>query len=121
EEPDYRYSGGDTIPDGLTAVHAPGLDEEMYTLWLDRPRGVIFLSDLLLHDGSGLPRLMNSAYQEDPARTRASVRRIAEKLPIEALCFAHGPPICENGRQVLERALAADLERGAEGAQPGML
>lgn len=124
EEPDYRYTGGDTIPGGLTAFHAPGPDEAMYALWLDRPRAVVFLSDLLFHDGSGLPRFINSAYQEEPARTRASIRRIADHLPIEVLCFAHGPPICDHGRQALERALEADLEGAEEGmseipTQPG--
>lgn len=115
EEPDYRYEGGDTIPGGLAAFHAPGPDKWMHALWVDRPRGVVFLSDLLMHDGSGLPRFINSAYQEEPARTRASIRRIADHLPIEVLCFAHGPPICEHGRQALERALEADLESGLEG------
>ncbi|MFO7155719.1 MAG: MBL fold metallo-hydrolase [Pseudomonadota bacterium] len=110
EEPDYRYSGGDTLPGGLVAFHAPGPAEAMYALWLDSPRSVVFLSDLLWHDGSGLLRFFDSAYQDEPMRTRASVRRIADHLPLEVLCFAHGPPICENARQALERALAVDLE-----------
>ena len=114
EEPDYRYSGGDTLPGGLTAFHAPGPTEAMYALWLDHPRSVVFLSDLLVHDGSGLPRFINAIYQDEPARTRASVRRIADHLPVEVLCFAHGPPICDGGRQALERALQADRETWLE-------
>jgi len=118
EEPDHRYSGGDSVPGGLVAFHAPGPTEAMYALWLDSPRSVVFLSDLLWHDGSGLPRFVNSAYQDEPMRTRASVRRIADHLPVEVLCFAHGPPICQGGRQALERALAVDLEERMGQAGP---
>lgn len=114
EEPDYRYSGGDSLPGGLTAFHAPGPTEAMYALWIDRPRGVVFLSDLLIHDGSGVPRFISAVYQDEPERTRASIQRIADHLPIEVLCFAHGHPICTDGRFALERALRADLEAWAE-------
>jgi glyoxylase-like metal-dependent hydrolase (beta-lactamase superfamily II) len=106
EEPDHRYSGGDALPGGLAAFHTPGPTEAMYALWL--PRGVIFLSDLLTHDGSGVPRFVDSAYQDEPHRTRASIRRIIDHLPVEVLCFAHGPPICSQGRLAMERALRED-------------
>lgn len=108
EEPDFRYSGGDALPNGLTAFHTPGPTEAMYALWLDRPRSVVFLSDILYHDGSGTPKFVASEYQDEPDRTRHSVRRLADHLPVEVLCFAHGPPICADGRQALERALAHD-------------
>lgn len=110
EQPDYFYSGGDALPGGLTAFHTPGPVASMHALWLSRPVSVIFLSDLLTHDGSGVPRFVDSQYQDEPARTRASIRRILDHLPVDVLCFAHGPPICENGRQALERALAEDRE-----------
>ncbi len=116
EEPDYRYSGGDSLPNNLTAFHAPGPAEAMYALWIDKPRNVIFLSDLLMHDGNGLPKFVPSEYQVDASRTRTSVRRIAEQLPVEVLCFAHGPPICDDGRRVLERSLAYDAEVHADHA-----
>lgn len=112
EEPDIRYSGGDSLPNGLTAFHTPGPTEAMYSLWLDKPRSVVFLSDLLNHDGEGTPRFMDSAYQDEPERTRVSVRRLIDHLPIEVVCFAHGAPICIDGREALERALRED--RGVE-------
>lgn len=111
EEPDHRFSGGDALPGGLTAFHAPGPTEAMYALWLAKPREVVFLSDLLAHDGSGVPRFIDSVYQDEPARTRASIRRIADHLPVDVLCFSHGPPICGNGRQALEKALETDEEK----------
>jgi len=111
EEPDYRYSGGDALPNGLTAFHTPGPTEAMYALWLDRPRSVIFLADILTHyEGDGTPRFVPARFQDEPARTRASVRRIIDHLPVEVVCFAHGIPICSDGRMALERALAADTE-----------
>lgn len=108
EEPDYRYSGGDSLSGGLVAFHTPGPCEPMYTLWRDRPRSVIFVSDLLTHDGSGIPRFVPSTYQDEPARTRLSVQRILDQLPVDVICFAHGPPICTDGRLALQRALEAD-------------
>jgi hypothetical protein len=39
-----------------------------------------------------------------------SVRRLIQELPIEVVCFNHGPPILRGGRRSLERALLRDLE-----------
>jgi glyoxylase-like metal-dependent hydrolase (beta-lactamase superfamily II) len=116
EEPDYRYSGGDALPNGLTAFHTPGPTEAMFALWLDKPRSVVFVADLLRHDGDGTPTFVPSRYQDEPERTRTSVRRLVEHLPIEVVCFAHGMPICADGRAALERALAADTEHFETGA-----
>ncbi|WP_373047304.1 MBL fold metallo-hydrolase [Vulgatibacter sp.] len=117
EEPDYRYTGGDALPNGLTAFHTPGPTEAMFALWLDRPRSVVFLSDILTHDGEGTPRFVASRFQEQPERTRASVQRLVDHLPIEVVCFAHGMPICNDGRGALERALAEDPEHLGAGLQ----
>ncbi|HWV37867.1 MAG TPA: MBL fold metallo-hydrolase [Vulgatibacter sp.] len=108
EEPDHRYSSGDLLPGGLAALHTPGPCEAMYTLWMDEPRSVVFLSDLLIHDGSGVPTFVPSEYQDDPQRTRVSVQRVLDQLPVEVLCFAHGPPIVYDGRAALRHALARD-------------
>jgi len=118
EEPDYRYSGGDSLPSGLVPFHTPGPAEAMFTLWLDKPRSVIFVSDLLVHDGSGTPRFVESQYQDEPNRTRTSVRRILDHLPVDVVCFAHGPPICGGGREALQRALDFDEQQRSESAAP---
>lgn len=108
DTPDFRYVNGDNLPGGLMAYHTPGPAEAMYTLWLDRPRSIVFLSDLLSHDEEGTPRFVESQYQDDPMRTRTSVQRILDHLPIEALCFAHGTPILRGGTAVLRQALSED-------------
>jgi glyoxylase-like metal-dependent hydrolase (beta-lactamase superfamily II) len=111
EKPDHSYSGGDLLPAGLMAFHAPGPTDAMYALWLDRPISVVFLSDLLMHDGSGTPAFVPAEYQDEPARTRTSIQRIVNDLPAEALCFAHGPPIAKNATAVLRTVLANDHEK----------
>lgn len=118
QEPDIRYSGGDSLPNGLTAFHTPGPTEAMYAFWLDKPRSVVFLSDILVHDGEGTPRFVDDSYQDEPERSRASVQRLIDHLPIEVICFAHGAPICNDGRAALERALWEDRQRREESQSP---
>ena len=107
---DVTYGAGDTVPGGLVAYHTPGPAIAMYTLWLERPRSVVFISDLLTHDEPGTPRFVDSQYQDEPARTRSSIQRILDHLPVEVVCFAHGAPILHDGPSVLRRALAEDTE-----------
>ena len=107
EEPDRRYHDGDALPGGLLAVHAPGPDLEMHALWHPRTLA-LFLSDLLVHEGRGNPTFVPNEYQEDPRRTRDSVRAILARFPVAVACFGHGPPIVESAREALARALAAD-------------
>ncbi len=112
EEPDNFYASGDTIPGGLTAFHTPGPTEAMFTLWLQQhPRGIVFLSDLLTHEGRGRPEFVPAQYQDDPHRTRVSVRRVLDHLPVDTICFAHGEPIVGAGKSALRLALELDDER----------
>jgi glyoxylase-like metal-dependent hydrolase (beta-lactamase superfamily II) len=113
EKPDATYGAGESLPGGLVAYHTPGPTEAMYALWLERPRSVVFLSDLLTHYREGTPRFVESEYQDEPARTRTSVQRILDHLPVEVLCFAHGRPILRDGAAALRRALEKDA------AEPG--
>ncbi len=111
EEPDVRYGDGEHLPGGLIAIHTPGPAYAMYSLWLDGERRVLFVSDLLARERRGLPSFLPSEYQDDPRLTRVSVRRLAETLPVDVVCFAHGPPIVKDGRAALERALTRDAEQ----------
>ena len=113
EQPDYSYSGGDLLPGGLTAIHTPGPIESMHSLWLDKPASILFVSDILMHDGSGEPAFVPGEYQDDPVRTRASARRLLDDFPVDGLGFAHGPPIMHGARRALEAALAHDREKRA--------
>lgn len=112
EKPDTFYTSGDSLPGGLSAFHTPGPTDAMFTLWWQQtPRGVIFLSDLLTHEGRGRPEFIPAQYQDDPMRTRASVQRVLDHLPADTLCFAHGEPIVGAGKSALRLALELDDER----------
>jgi hypothetical protein len=109
QEPDNFYTNGDSLPGGLSALHTPGPAESMYTLWMQQhPRGIVFISDLLTHRGDGRPEFVPGEYQDDPMRTRVSVQRVLEHLPVDTLCFAHGEPIVGTGRTALQLALELD-------------
>lgn len=107
---DYAYSGGDLLPGALTAIHAPGPVDSMHALWRPGVTNAVFLSDLLVNDGSGHLRFVPSEYQDEPWRTRESVRRIADGFPVTALLFAHGAPVLNDGRRLLARALDEDAD-----------
>ena len=111
EEPDFFYVAGNTLPAGLISFHTPGPTVAMYTLWVQRhPRSVAFISDLLTHEGGGTPEFVPSQYQDEPLRTRHSVQRILDHLPVQTVCFAHGAPIVGIGAAALRRALEEDPE-----------
>jgi glyoxylase-like metal-dependent hydrolase (beta-lactamase superfamily II) len=111
EKPDHTYVGGDLLPGGLMAVHTPGPIESMHSLWMEKPVSLVFVSDVLMHDGSGTPGFVPGKYQDDPKRTRSSVRRLLDDLPLEGIAFAHGPPVLHGGRMALEAALKHDHEK----------
>ena len=66
----------------------------------------LFCGDLLLRDAGGF-RFVDDEYQDDPERTRASVRRLAD-LPFEALCAGHGAPAAQDGPRLVHQALQRD-------------
>ncbi len=112
EDPDHFYASGDALPGGLSALQTPGPAEAMYTLWMQQhPRGIVFVADLLTHEGRGRPEFVPSEYQDDPHRTRLSVQRVLEHLPADTVCFAHGEPIVGAGKAALRLALELDDEQ----------
>jgi glyoxylase-like metal-dependent hydrolase (beta-lactamase superfamily II) len=108
EAPDRRYGDGDRLPGGLRAIHAPGPTEAMFALW-HPGKGALFLADLLTREGRGVPRFVPDQYQDAPARTRETVRRLHRTLRPRVLLFEHGSPVTRAARA----ALAAALERDA--------
>jgi hydroxyacylglutathione hydrolase len=69
---------------------------------IERDRALV-LGDVLNNQDlrTGLPGLHEppAAFTPDPARNRASVRRLAELEPA-LMCFGHGPPLRETRRFV---------------------
>jgi hypothetical protein len=113
EHADGYYLAGEPLPGGLVPFHTPGPIESMHVLWRPAPVSVVFLADLLTHDGRGNLAFVASAYQDEPERTRHSVRRVLEQLAPEVVCFSHGPPLKEGVPEALLRALREDPERAS--------
>jgi glyoxylase-like metal-dependent hydrolase (beta-lactamase superfamily II) len=104
EEPDRWYGDGDELPGGLRAVHAPGPCQASSALLLQRPEGLVaFTGDLVVETDEGALAFVADAFQDEPRRTRDSVRRLARE-PIAVLCPGHGAPV-KDGAQALAEML----------------
>ena len=106
EEPDARYREGDLLPGGLRAIRTPGPEQAHYALLRERDPPVLFVADLVTRGPSGLA-FVPARYHEDPAETRASVRRLLEE-PFAAICLAHGGPVPGDARAALRDLLARE-------------
>ncbi len=107
EKPDAAYRPGGRLPGGLRAVHAPGPTDAHFALLLDRAGGILFCGDLLMN----LPRrglaFVPGEYQDDPAATRRSVRKLLD-LKFRILCFSHGSPLRSGARKAVRDLLRKD-------------
>lgn len=107
ETPDRWYRAGDQLPGCLLAVHAPGPTEAHYAFYLARDGGVLFCADLLTNAGDAGLVFVPGEYQDEPARTRESVRRLLA-LRFEVLCPNHGDPVRGDVKEAIARALERD-------------
>lgn len=107
EAPDRSYRAGDELPGGLQAVHAPGPTEAHYAFYLPRTGGVVFCADLLTNAGGEGLGFVPGEYQDDPARTRDSVRKLLS-LDFEILCTNHGDPVRRGAKDAIRRLLVED-------------
>jgi glyoxylase-like metal-dependent hydrolase (beta-lactamase superfamily II) len=110
ETPDRWYKAGDLLPGNLLAVHTPGPTEAHYSFFLERNGGAVFCADLLTNaDGEGLA-FVSGEYQDEPARTRESVRSLLN-LDFRALCPNHGDPVTVGAKEAITRALERDKKK----------
>ena len=110
EDPDFWYDQGDHLAGNLIAIHSPGPTEAYYSLYLERDGGAVFCADLLTnYRGDGLAFVADE-YQDDPPRTRKSVRHLLS-LAFKALCPNHGEPITSGAHEAIRDALARDAAR----------
>jgi glyoxylase-like metal-dependent hydrolase (beta-lactamase superfamily II) len=103
EKADVFYRAGDVLPGGLQAIHTPGPEHVHYGFLLAREPGVFFCPDLLMH-GKGKLEFVPPEFHDDPAETRASVRRLLN-LRFSILCFNHGAPITKDPHKALRELL----------------
>lgn len=110
-EPDHWYDADDRLPGALRALHAPGPTEPHACLMLERSAGaVLFGADLLMRGDDGLLAFVPDEHQDEPERTRESVRRLLPLRPA-TLCPAHGAPVVQDALGAMKAALAADTGR----------
>jgi glyoxylase-like metal-dependent hydrolase (beta-lactamase superfamily II) len=110
ETPDRWYKAHDRLPGNLLAVHTPGPTEAHYSFFLDRNGGAVFCADLLTNAGKGGLAFVSDEYQDEPARTRASVRHLLA-LDFATLCPDHGNPVMVGAKEAITRALARDKKK----------
>ena len=111
ETPDRWYRAGERLPAGLVAVHAPGPTEAHYAFHTDRGGGVVLCADLLTNqEGAGLA-FVPDEYQDEPGRTRESVRRLLD-LDFTILCTNHGDPIPHGAKEAIRQLLDRDRKGG---------
>jgi len=108
EEPaDVLYGAGERLPGGARALHAPGPGDAHHVFYLAAGPGVLFLTDLVLHDPEQGIRFISDDHMTDPARARRSARHLLE-YRFDILCFGHGRPITAKGRAAFEELLKRD-------------
>lgn len=110
ETPDRWYKAQDRLPGNLVAVHTPGPTEAHYSFYWEREGGVVFCADLLTNAGKGRLAFVSDEYQDEPARTRDSVRRLLS-LNFKTLCPDHGNPVTVDAKEAIAQALARDKKK----------
>lgn len=106
EKPDATYKEGDRLPGGVKPIHAPGPGEAHFAFHFVAKPGVLLCTDLW-HTTSRGVEFLPDKYLSDPARARATARRLLE-LDFDILCFGHGDPIVRDARKILSDVVKAD-------------
>lgn len=110
ETPDRSYAGGDALPGGLIAIAAPGPSASHHVFHLALGPGVLFLTDLMLHDQVLGVRFITDDHMSDPPLARRSAAKLLER-PFDILCFGHGRPILKGGRAAFQGLLEREMTR----------
>ena len=104
--PTRTYRGGDTLPGNVVAHDAHGRNECL--LWIGE-HAALAAGDILHGDGEGGVRLCPQDWLHPhltPTDVRLALRALLD-LPVEMVLTAHGPPVLEDARAALARALEA--------------
>ena len=104
EAADVDYRESDRLPGGLQPILARGPRAPHFALHLDRGPGVLFCTDLLMHEPDRGLVFLPDKYMKDPAHGPESARKLLD-LEFDVLCFGHGTPITRGGRKALEDLL----------------
>jgi glyoxylase-like metal-dependent hydrolase (beta-lactamase superfamily II) len=111
--PDREYEPDDLLPGALRALHAPGPAHVHFALMLERPdeRAALFTGDLLIRrSGDDEFRFVPDKLQENPGRTRETLRELLE-IDADAILPAHGEPLAHGAAQAMASSLSRDAAR----------
>lgn len=91
-----KLAEGDKLLGSLEVIHLPGKSPgEIALYWQEQ--GILIIGDALIGDPPGSVRLLPEEKMDDPARLKASLRKL-EDLSYDTLLFADGDPILKNAK-----------------------
>ena len=105
EEPDVRYSDGETVAGCLRAIFTPGAGTAQFSLLLEREGGVLFTPDLFAHESGEALSFVPAEYMHDPAEARRTAEKLLT-LEFAVLCTGHGIPVTNDPKAAIRAALA---------------
>jgi glyoxylase-like metal-dependent hydrolase (beta-lactamase superfamily II) len=105
EEPDERYSEGDSLPGGLRAVFTPGAGTTQHSFLLARKGGILFTPDLFVHLPGEQLGFVPAEYMHDPKQARRTAEELLD-LDFAVLCSGHGMPVTDDPKSAIRAALS---------------
>ncbi len=100
------FEHGEDLPGGVSAVEIGVLCPEETALFIPRHGGIVALGDCVIRSQERLGFVPDPYLGEDPEGVKRGVRGSLRKLlerDFRHLFFAHGEPLVEEGKAVLER------------------
>jgi len=104
EEPDERYSEGDSLPGGMRAVFTPGAGTTQHSFLLEREGGILFTPDLFVHLPDEQLGFVPAEYMHDPEQARRTAEQLLD-LDFAVLCSGHGMPVTDDPKSAIRAAL----------------
>jgi glyoxylase-like metal-dependent hydrolase (beta-lactamase superfamily II) len=101
EEPDVRYSAGDTLPGALLAYEAPGPGTTQHALLRQK---VLFTADLFVHPPGSQLGFIPDQFLHDPEETRRTAHNLL-RLDFDVLCTGHGRPLVDDPKAAIRALL----------------
>jgi hypothetical protein len=98
------FAFGDRLPGDITAMEVGAIFPEETALHIPRHRALACGDGVIRVGGRPGLRFVPDQYMEDPAETKAGLRRAYEdllELEFEVLLLAHGDPVVEGGKAAL--------------------
>lgn len=101
------FATGEQLAEGIRVVEMNAISPDDAAIHIDAGDGAILFADSIVNKGSGPTFVSDSLLGDDPEQIKTKIRDRAAALldseDFEALLFAHGNPITENGAAALRR------------------